>query len=201
MIETVIFDLGGVLIDWNPRYVYREIFENEEQMEHFLTEICGDSWNKAQDAGRPIAEGNQLLIDQYPEYKTEILTFYERWVEMLGGPIHETVDILRTLHSNGKARLVALTNWSAETFPIAQSMYDFLGLFEGILVSGEENLVKPDPKIYELLLDRYDINRSKAVFIDDNKDNIIAANNLGLEGWHFTSPQQLRGQLKKRGLL
>lgn len=99
-------------------------------MEHFLTEICGDAWNKAQDAGRPIAEGNQLLIDQYPEYKTEILTFYERWVEMLGGPIHETVDILRTLHSNGKARLVALTNWSAETFPIAQSMYDFLGLLK-----------------------------------------------------------------------
>lgn len=201
MIETVIFDLGGVLIDWNPRYVYREIFEDEEQMEHFLTEICGDAWNKAQDAGRPIAEGNQLLINQYPEYEKEILAFYERWVEMLGGPIHETVDILRTLHSKKETRLVALTNWSAETFPIAQSMYDFLGLFEGILVSGEENLIKPDPKIYELLLDRYDINRSKAIFIDDNKDNIIAANHLGLEGWHFTSPQQLRGQLEKRGLL
>ncbi len=134
MIDTVIFDLGGVLIDWNPRYVYRKIFEDEQKMEYFLTEICGDAWNKAQDAGRPIAEGNKILIEKHPEWESEILAFYKRWVEMLGGPIHESVDILKTLHDKKETRLIALTNWSAETFPIARAMYDFLGLFEGILV-------------------------------------------------------------------
>jgi 2-haloacid dehalogenase len=201
MINTVIFDLGGVLVDWNPRYMYCKIFDDEKQMEYFLTEICGDEWNKAQDAGRPIAEGNKMLIEKYPEWEKEILAFYKRWVEMLGGPIHESVDILKTLHDKKETRLIALTNWSAETFPIARSMYDFLGLFEGILVSGEEKLVKPDPRIYELVLDRYDIDRSKAVFIDDNKDNITASTNLGLEGWQFTSPGKLREQLEERGLL
>lgn len=201
MIDTVIFDLGGVLIDWNPRYVYRKIFEDEQKMEYFLTEICGDAWNKAQDAGRPIAEGNKILIEKHPEWESEILAFYKRWVEMLGGPIHESVDILKTLHDKKETRLIALTNWSAETFPIARAMYDFLGLFEGILVSGEEKLIKPDPRIYELVLDRYDIDRSRAVFIDDNKDNIIASNKLGLEGWQFTSPRKLRGQMEERGLL
>ncbi|KAA3629134.1 MAG: HAD family phosphatase [Bacteroidetes bacterium] len=201
MIDTVIFDLGGVLIDWNPRYVFRKIFDDEEKMEYFLTEICGDEWNKAQDAGRPIAEGNRVMIEKHPEWENEILAFYKRWVEMLGGPIHGTVDILQTLHAKKEARLIALTNWSAETFPIAQAKYDFLGLFEGILVSGEEKLVKPDPKIYELVLDRYDIDRSKAVFIDDNKANIEASTKLGLEGWQFTSPERLRGQLEERGLL
>lgn len=201
MINTVIFDLGGVLIDWNPRYMYRKIFDDEKQMENFLSEVCDDDWNKAQDAGRPIAEANKSLIAKYPEWEKEILAFYDRWVEMLGGPIQETVDMLKTLHSRKEARLVALTNWSSETFPVAREMYDFLDLFEGILVSGEEKLVKPDPRIYELVLDRYDIDRSKAVFIDDNKDNIIASTNLGLEGWQFTSPGKLRGQLEERGLL
>jgi 2-haloacid dehalogenase len=201
MINTVIFDLGGVLVDWNPRYMYRKIFEDEKQMEYFLTEICGDEWNKGQDAGRPIAEGNKMLIEKYPEWEKEILAFYKRWVEMLGGPIHESVDLLKTLHNKKETRLIALTNWSAETFPIARAMYDFLGLFEGILVSGEEKLVKPDPRIYELVLERYDIDRSKAIFIDDNKDNIIASTNLGLEGWQFTSPGKLREQLEERGLL
>lgn len=201
MINTVIFDLGGVLIDWNPRYVFRKIFDDEEKMEFFLTEICGDEWNKAQDAGRPIAEGNRIMIDKHPEWENEILAFYKRWVEMLGGPIHGTVDILQRLHAKKETRLIALTNWSAETFPIAQAKYDFLGLFEGILVSGEEKLVKPDPKIYELVLDRYDIDRTKAVFIDDNKANIEASTMLGLEGWQFTSPEKLRGQLEERGLL
>ncbi len=201
MIDTVIFDLGGVLIDWNPRYVFRKIFDDEEKMEYFLTEICGDEWNKAQDAGRPIAEGNRVMIEKHPEWENEILAFYKRWVEMLGGPIHGTVDILKTLHAKKETRLIALTNWSTETFPIAQAKYDFLGLFEGILVSGEEKLVKPDPKIYELVLDRYNIDRSKAVFIDDNKANIEASTKLGLEGWQFTSPERLRGQLEESGLL
>ena len=201
MINTVIFDLGGVLIDWNPRYMYRKIFDDEQQMEHFLSEVCDDNWNKAQDAGRPIAEGNKSLIAKHPKWEKEILAFYDRWVEMLGGPIHETVDMLRTLHSRKETRLVALTNWSSETFPIARGMYDFLDLFEGILVSGEEKLIKPDPRIYELILERYDIDRSRAVFIDDNKQNIEASNKLGLEGWQFTSPEKLRGQFQQRGLL
>jgi 2-haloacid dehalogenase len=201
MINTFIFDLGGVLIDWNPRYVYREIFSDEKEMEYFVTEICGSAWNLAQDAGRTVEEGNKALIKQHPKYEKEILTFYQRWPEMLGGPIIESVNILQELHAKEGIRIVALTNWSAETFPIARGLYDFLGLFEGILVSGDEKLVKPDPAIYELILDRYDIDRAKAIFIDDNKTNIEASNNLGLEGWHFTSPEDLRKRIEDLKIL
>lgn len=201
MIHTIIFDLGGVLIDWDPRYVYREIFDDEKEMEYFVTEICGKDWNMAQDGGRTIEEGNKALIQQYPQYEKEITTFYERWPEMLGGPIEETVDILKELHAKDGIRIVALTNWSAETFPIARGMYKFLDLFEGILVSGEERLVKPDPAIYELVLSRYNIDRKGAVFIDDNKMNAEAADDVGIEGWHFTTSKDLREKLQSRGVL
>lgn len=195
MITTIIFDLGGVLIDWNPRHLYRKIFDDEQQMESFLSEITTSDWNEEQDAGRPVAEATELLVRQHPSYKKEIEAFYGRWPEMLGGPIQGTVDIFKALKQAKQHRIYALTNWSAETFPVAQERYDFLQWFEGILVSGVEKLKKPDPRIYQLILDRYAITAENAVFIDDNLRNVKAADACGIHGIHFESPDQLRQAL------
>ncbi len=200
MIDTIIFDLGGVLIDWNPRHLYRKIFDDEAKMEHFLKDITTSDWNEEQDAGRPVAEATEILVNQHPEYKKEIEAFYGRWPEMLGGPIQGTVDIFKALKDAGTHKIVALTNWSAETFPVAQERYEFLTWFEGILVSGEEKLKKPDHKIYHLILDRYGIKAENAVFIDDNLRNIKASIECGLHGIHFESPEQLKKSLLEYGI-
>ncbi|MEO1448984.1 MAG: HAD family phosphatase [Bacteroidota bacterium] len=194
--DTIIFDLGGVLIDWDPRYVYRQIFDSEEKVEWFLKEITYYEWNVRQDAGRPLAEATAELVSQFPEWKTEIEAYYGRWEEMLGGPIAGTVDILRELKEAGTHRLLALTNWSAETFPVALERYDFLGWFEGIVVSGEEKMVKPDPRFYQILLDRYNVDPTRAIFTDDSPKNITGATDLGITAFHFTSPEQLRTDLE-----
>lgn len=193
--DTIIFDLGAVLIDWNPRYVYRKMFVTEDAMEYFLSEICTSHWNEQQDAGRPFAEATQILTAQYPHYTREIAAYYGKWVEMLAGPIIPSVEMFAKLKESKKYKIVALTNWSAESFPIALEMYDFLHWFDGILVSGDENLKKPDPAIFELLLDRYDIDWSKAVFIDDNLKNFEAATQLGIKSIHFLNPDQCRKDL------
>ena len=165
-IDTVIFDLGGVLIDWNPKYLYRKIFNDEEEINYFLTEICSPDWNEQQDAGRTLAEASEILVKKHPKYEKEIEAFYGRWTEMLGGAIEKTVDILEQLHHKKEQRILALTNWSAETFPYALENFEFLQLFEGILVSGVEKMKKPDSKIYQLMLDRYQIEAPKSVFIE-----------------------------------
>lgn len=200
-IETVIFDLGGVLVDWNPKYLYRKIFDDEATVEYFLKEVCTSDWNEQQDAGRPLAEATRILVDKHPDYETEIRAYYGRWEEMLGGAIHETVDILKQIHAQQKHRLYALTNWSHETFPIAIERYDFLQLFEGILVSGQEKLKKPDPRIYQLIMDRYKIKPEGAIFIDDNTKNVAAAKAQGIEAIHFKSPGQLRSALTEKKIL
>lgn len=199
--NTIIFDLGGVLIDWDPRYMYTTLFRSEEAMEHFLQHVCTSDWNEEQDGGRPIAEANAVLIARFPQYKSEVEAFYGRWTEMLGGPIEDTVSILQQLHKKQTHKLVALTNWSAETWPEATARYDFLQLFEGILVSGHEKLKKPDPTIYQLLLDRYHLEADSSVFIDDNKRNIDAANRLGIQTIHFRNADQLRADLVALGCL
>ena len=202
MINTLIFDLGGVLIDWNPRYVFRDVFDGDEQrMEWFLENITTSDWNEEQDAGRDLDEATAWLVDKHPDWENEIRQFYGRWEEMLGGPIQGTVDILRQLRDEGNHRLVALTNWSHQTFPVALERYDFLGWFEGILVSGEEKTRKPFPKFYHLLIQRYGLRPEHCVFIDDNARNVEAGNALGIESWRFTSPAALRQQLVDRGLL
>jgi len=200
-IDTIIFDLGGVLIDWNPSYLYRKIFDKEEEIQHFLTHICTSDWNEQQDAGRPLQEGTDVLIAQHPEYEAEIRAFYGRWPEMLGGVIEGSLEILRQLHTQNKHRLYALTNWSHETFPIAEARYGFLQLFEGILVSGKEQLKKPDPKIYQLLLDRYQIVPEQSIFIDDNLRNVKAAQKLGIDAIHFQGPEQLKNTLSQKNIL
>lgn len=198
--DTIVFDLGGVLIDWNPAYLYRKIFQEEAQVQFFLTHICDSHWNEQQDAGRPLAEATQILVAQFPEYTEAIQAYYGRWTEMLGGPIRGTVQLLEALHQQKKYRLYALTNWSHETFPYALQHYDFLQLFDGILVSGEEKLVKPDPRIYQLLFERFDINPSTALFIDDNPKNVLASRQSGMEALQFVSPEQLQAALSDMGI-
>lgn len=201
-IETVIFDLGGVLVDWNPEYLYAKIFKDDpNKMKWFLKTVCTPSWNMEQDAGRTFDEGSKLLIQEYPEYEKEILVFYERWEEMLKSEIHDTVLILNILKELNKVKLYALTNWSSETFPIAQQRFDFLKQFEGIVVSGEENTRKPYSKIYQITLNRYGLSPEKCLFIDDSIDNVNAAKSLNINALHYTGALQLRSDLNQLGLL
>ncbi len=196
-IDTIIFDLGGVLIDWNPEYVYLDVFNGDrEKMQWFFDNICTSDWNENQDAGYPMAKATEERIALFPEWKKEIEMFYGCWVDMLGDAISETVEILEKLIKTNSYKIVALTNWSAETFPIALERFEFLQWFEGILVSGEEKTRKPFDEIYNLTLERFNINAKNAIFIDDNLGNIEAANRLSINGIHFKSPEQLIQQLK-----
>ena len=200
-ITTIIFDLGGVLIDWNPRYVYRQIFDTEEKIDWFFENICTPEWNENQDAGRSLKEATEELVAKYPEYEKEVRAYYDRWEEMLGGPIHETVEIFRSLKETKKYKMYALTNWSAETFPVALQRYDFLQWFDGIVMSGEERTRKPFPEIYQALLNRFEVNSSEAVFIDDSLRNVKGAEAIGIAGIHFQSPQQLLQDLKQSQII
>jgi 2-haloacid dehalogenase len=195
-INTVIFDLGGVLIDWNPEYVYRTIFDKEEDMKWFFQHICTSDWNEEQDAGRPLAEATELLVKQYPEHSANIRAYYGRWEEMLGGAIQETVDVLRYLKEQTNHKLYALTNWSAETFSIALQRYDFLHWFDGRIVSGEERTRKPFKEIYQRMIDRYAIDPSRAVYTDDNTRNLAPAAALGMHTIHFQTPGQFKKELE-----
>ena len=193
--DTIIFDLGGVLIDWNPRHLYRKIFTDEEEMEWFLENVCNSEWNVQQDAGRTFEEAVEQLIPNHPNYRNQISAFHQRWSEMLGGPITETVQLLERLKTEKPCRLLALTNWSNQTFPIALERYQFLKYFEGILVSGDEKMKKPDHEIYHLLIDRYDIIPSRAVFIDDSLPNVEAAIEVGLQAIYYSNAKQLHKEL------
>jgi 2-haloacid dehalogenase len=199
--DTIIFDLGAVLIDWNPRYLYRKIFKTEQEITWFLENICTSEWNDEQDAGRSFAEATAELVARHPEWELPIRAWYERWQETIPGPIHGTVDILKTIKESKKYRLYALTNWSAETFPWALDNFDFLHWFEGIVVSGVEKMRKPQPEFYQILFDRYNVNPGKTVFIDDNPKNIAAGKLIGLTTIHFSSPAQLKNELDQHGIL
>ena len=196
-INTVIFDLGGVLIDWNPRYVYRTIFKTEEEIDWFFENVATHDWNENQDAGYPIAKATEELVAQHPEWEHHIRAYYGRWEEMLGGPMHETVQIFKELKQIPGVKTYALTNWSAETFHIALDSYDFLHWFDGRLVSGEEGTRKPFSAFYQKLIDKFSIDPAKAVFIDDNLRNIKGAEALGIKGIHFHDHRQLREELGK----
>lgn len=194
-LTTIVFDLGGVLIDWNPRYLYREIFNDDEAMELFLAKICTPEWNEKQDAGRSLKEATDSLIENHPLWDKEIGAFYGQWEKMLNGSIEATVKILDYLVKQKKYKLYALTNWSSETWPIAWDKFPFLDWFEGILVSGREELAKPDSKIYELLFERFDINPEEALFIDDNLRNVDASIKAGMDAVQFTTPEDLHAFL------
>ena len=191
-IKTIIFDLGGVLIDWNPEYLYLDIFEGDRvKMNAFFKQVCTMDWNENQDAGYPLAQATEDRIALFPEYEILIKKYYGQWEEMLGEAISGSVQVLKKLIDNPKFRVVALTNWSAETFPVALKRFDFLHWFEGIVVSGTEKTRKPYSEIYQITLDRFNIDPSEALFIDDNLRNIKGAKTLGINGIHFSTPEEL----------
>ncbi len=200
MIDTIIFDFGGVLIDWNPDYVFAKTIPDDARRNFFYENICTHDWNIQQDAGRRLQKATEDLVAEHPDWEAEIRDFYGRWEEMLGGPIHETVAVLKNLKENGKYRLLGLTNWSHETFPVALERYEFLHWLEGIVVSGTEKTIKPRPDIYQILIDRYQITPARSVFIDDNLKNIEAARAMGLHGIHFQSAEKLVLELEKLGV-
>ncbi len=201
-IDAIIFDLGGVLIDWNPNYVFDKVFENDdERKKYFFENVCTSDWNENQDAGYPIAQATADLVSKHPEWKEHIEAYYGRWDEMLGGPIDESVKIFRQLKETGKYKLYALTNWSAELFPIALQRYEFLHWFDGRVVSGEEKMRKPFPEFYQLILNRFQLQPDETLFIDDNLRNVKAAEEIGIKSIRFQSPEQLKSDLEVIKLL
>lgn len=198
--QIVVFDLGGVLIDWDPRYAYRQMGGTDEQIEHFLEHVAVAEWNRQMDGGKPFAEAIAERTEAFPEHAEWLEAWWSRWPDMLGGAIDGTVEILAELREKGTP-LYALTNWSAETFPIAQERFDFLTWFRGIVVSGEVEKTKPDADIFHHLADDFGIEPAAAVFIDDSRPNVETARRLGFHGIHFTSPADLRRQLAALGLL
>ncbi len=197
---TVVFDLGGVLVEWDPRHLYRQLFDDPEEMESFLAEVTTAEWNAHQDAGRPWAEAVELLVAEYPERRELIEAFHRRWPEMLAGEIPGTVDVLADLRAKG-VRLLALSNWSAEMFPVARERFDFLEWFEGIVISGEVGVNKPDHRIFEHLAERFGIEPTEALFIDDSLANVHAAKALGFQAIHFSDAAALCLDLVRVGLL
>ena len=199
-IKNIIFDFGGVLMDWNPRYYFKAYFNDNEKMEYFLENIAQDEWNVEQDRGRSLAEGTEIQVKKFPEWEKEIRAFYDNWTVMLTSDIPQNVEVLRKL-KNTDYHLFGLTNWSEETFPYALENYDFFQIFEGkIVVSGTEKLIKPDPKIWHVLLERYNIKAEESVFIDDNTKNIEMAKSLGFITIQVFPETDLAKELKKFGV-
>ena len=200
-INTLIFDFGGVLIDWNPAYVFLKEFRgNQDEMSHFVNTICSWEWNENQDAGCSIKQAPEERVAMFPEHERLIRMYYDRWEDMLGYEHTDTVELLKKFIDNGTYRLIGLTNWSHETFPVALERFDFLSWFEGIVVSGTEKMKKPDARIYTLTLDRYNITARNAVFIDDKLENVHAATKLGIHGVHFTTDAKLKRDLETLGV-
>ncbi len=199
-ITAVAFDLGGVLIDWNPRYLYRKLFgADDAAMERFLADVCTPEWNARLDAGRPFAEGVAELSAAHPDQADLIAAFRLRWPEMLGGALEGTVEILRELRRAG-LRTYALSNWSAETFPATRPLYPFLGEMDGILISGEVRIGKPDPAIFREFLTRFGLVAEATAYIDDHQPNVAAAAALGMKAVRFLDSARLREDLRAIGL-
>lgn len=201
-INTIIFDLGGVLIDWNPNYVFEKLIPDADKRAFFFEEVCPSHWNENQDAGYPLEQATNDRLALFPEWELEIRAFYGRWTEMLGDPIYKTVEVLQKAIQNADYKVYALTNWSHETLPLARAMdrFKFLDWFDGIVVSGEEKTRKPFLDFYQIMLERYQIIPEKSVFIDDNFGNIIAAKSMNINSIHFNFELNLEEELEKFGV-
>lgn len=200
-IKNITFDFGGVVMDWNPRYFFRDYFNDDEKMEFFLKNIAEDEWNAEQDRGRSLTEGTEIQVAKFPEWEKEIRAYYDNWTTMLKSDIPQNVEVLRKLE-NSEYELFGLTNWSAETFPYALENYDFFNIFEGkIVVSGDEKLIKPNPEIWHVLLERYQLKAEESVFIDDNINNIEVAKNIGFITVHIADETNLEKALQNLGLI
>jgi 2-haloacid dehalogenase len=197
--DAVIFDLGGVLVEWDPRRLYRTLLPHEE-VERFLSTVCTPSWNSEQDAGRSLREGTDALLARYPEHGSLVRAYYDRWEEMLGDSVEGAQELLIDVTEAG-VRCFALTNWSAETFPIARRRFPWLERFEGIVVSGEEGVAKPDPRLFRILLDRFSLPPRRCVFVDDAPANVRAASAIGLRAIAFEGIGPLRRELTRLGVI
>jgi 2-haloacid dehalogenase len=196
---AVVFDLGGVLIDWNPRHLYRKIFGSDEAaMERFLSEICTPAWNARFDAGRPFAEGVTELVREHPGQAKLIEAYRSRWQEMLGGAFPESVEVTRELR-RANVPVYALSNWARETYAVTRSRFPFLDEFDGILISGDVGVGKPDPAIFREFLHRFGLVAESTVFIDDSPANVAVARSMGFDAIEFESAGQVRRDLVSRG--
>ena len=198
--DAVVFDLGGVLIDWDPRYLYRRLLADDAAVEEFLTEIDFPGWNHEQDAGRSFVDAVEAHARLHPHRRELLQAYADRFAETLAGDVPETVEVLADVRRAGR-RVLALTNWSDETFVHARERFRWLDWFEGIVVSGEERVAKPDPRIFRLLAERYAVDPARAVYIDDNDRNVTAAASVGFDALHYTAPGRLRADLVARGVL
>lgn len=194
MINNIIFDFGAVLVDWNPHYLYDPYFGDAAKAEWFLTEICPYDWNAQCDAGRPIKDITAERVALFPEWEKEIRMYFDRWVDMMGGPIPGMEALVREYKQRGYG-VWGLTNWSGETFPLVRHNYPVFDLLDGYVVSGVEKLLKPDARLYRVLLDRYGLKAEECVFIDDNPANTAGAEAVGIKGIVFQGAEQLRKQL------
>lgn len=199
-IDTVIFDIGNVLVNWNPANLYRKIFPEEEEREQFLNTVCTMEWHTLQDAGRSPKEGTTELLEKFPQHKEAILAFYDRWEEMFDGAIEGTVEILKEVKEKGY-RVYALSNYNAELYQRTVNDFPFLDWFDGKIISSAEKMKKPDENIYHTLFERFAVDPKTALFIDDNAANIATAERLGLSGILFTTPELLRQELQTRNII
>jgi len=199
-VDAVVFDLGGVLIDWNPRHLYRQLFDDEAAMERFLASVCTNEWHADHDRGVSTAESCELLAAEHPEHAELIRAWAERSEDMVAGAIDETVEILAELKRTG-VRLFVLSNMEPETFPLRLDRFEFLHWFDDYVISGYEGLIKPDPAIFRRLLRRFDLQPARTLFIDDNEANVDAACAIGIKAVLFDNPEQLREHLVNAGLL
>jgi len=200
-IDAVIFDIGGVLLDWDPRYLYRRLIDDEAEMERFLRHVCTMEWHEANDLGVPFEVTCAQLAAEHPDRAELIWAWGRRSEEMVRGPIDGTVAILRELKDDGKVRLFALTNMEATTYPLRRDRYDFLRWFDGTVVSSSEGVIKPDERIFRVLLERYGLTAASTLMVDDNPRNVAAAAELGMPTVLFESPDGLRRTLEEHGVL
>ncbi|MEX2200344.1 MAG: HAD family phosphatase [Dongiaceae bacterium] len=198
-IDAVIFDFGGVLMDWSPDYLYRKLIPDPTERERFLTEICSPDWNLEQDRGRSWDDAIAERIGLYPDHALLIRAFRERWIDMLAGPIEPAVNLVARLHQAGIA-LYGLTNWSEETYEIGRPHMPFLPHLRDVAVSGIERVAKPDPRIFHLLLDRNGLTATNTAFVDDNEPNIHAATAIGLNAIHHRDTADTEARLRRLGL-
>ena len=200
MITTVIFDFGGVLVDWNPHRLYDPYFGSREKADWFLANICTMDWNVQMDGGKPIVQGVAELSAEHPEWAKEIRLYFDRWIDMMGDEIPDMRQLMLDLKAKG-VRLLGLSNWSMETFPLVRHRYGVFDLLDGMLVSGEEHLLKPSAAIYRRMIEKFSLNPEECIFIDDNPDNVAGSNAAGLPAMLFTSAVETRERLSDINLL
>ena len=191
MTNTIIFDFGGVLVDWDPYRLYDKHFGSREKADWFLANICTMTWNAQMDGGKPFAEGIAELTAEHPEWSKEIRMYFDRWIEMMGEELPGMRALLEDLKAHG-LRLLGLTNWSSETFCQVRHRYPVFDILDGMLVSGEEHLLKPDKAIFRRLIEKFSLNPSECLFIDDNPFNVEGANAAGLPAILFPGAEKLR---------